>query len=195
SGSGSPAGDSGRQRRADLGRSWHVTPWVLRDNRTLSLAEATQSGVTGGGCPCCGVTRGSGRDLVPGAGTLLYYLPDGTRATQEASEREHCCYRGTARGVPGSWANLCACAGLSGHLRLSDTRSYGLEPDAGSSPGRHVAYRLRVPRACGQDPPDPPRAVAEGTEPPGPQRGKRAAAEQRFVELVMVVDHAAVGAG
>ncbi|XP_068271218.1 disintegrin and metalloproteinase domain-containing protein 15 [Nyctibius grandis] len=196
--SGSAGGDSGRQRRADLGRSWHVTPWVLRDNRTLSLAEATQ-----GGFPARLRVRlelegtrlvlelEQNWDLVPGAGTLLYYLPDGTRATQEASEREHCCYRGTARGVPGSWANLCACAGLSGHLRLSDTRSYGLEPDAGSSPGRHVAYRLRVPRACGQDPPDPPRAVAEGTEPPGPQRGKRAVAEQRFVELVMVVDHAA----
>ncbi|KAF1435960.1 Disintegrin and metalloproteinase domain-containing protein 15, partial [Spheniscus demersus] len=138
-------------------------------------------------------------ELVLGAGALLYYLPNGTRVTQEASKQEHCCYRGTVRGFPGSWASLCACAGLSGHLRLSETRSYGLEPDASSPPGRHIAYRLRevrlAPRACGQDPLDPRRAEAEETEPPWPQRGKRAVAEQRFVELVMVVDHAAVSAG
>ncbi|NXJ33038.1 ADA15 protein, partial [Ciconia maguari] len=163
-------------------------------------------------------------ELVLGAGALLYYLPNGTRVMQEASEQEHCCYRGTVRGFPGSWASLCACTGLSGHLQLSETRSYGLEPDAGSPPGRHIAYRLRevrlAPRACGQGPLDPPQAEAEETEPPWPQRvghtrgscptgegprahalspslpqAKRAVAEQRFVELVMVVDHAAVSAG
>ncbi|XP_009462972.1 PREDICTED: LOW QUALITY PROTEIN: DC-STAMP domain-containing protein 1 [Nipponia nippon] len=41
-GLGPHRGDSSRQRHAELGRSWHVTPWVLRDDRTLSLAEATQ---------------------------------------------------------------------------------------------------------------------------------------------------------
>ncbi|NXT86215.1 ADA15 protein, partial [Zapornia atra] len=134
-------------------------------------------------------------ELVPGTGTLLFYLPNGTRVTREASEQEHCCYRGAARGVPGSWASLCACAGLSGSIQLSDTQSYGLEPDTGSPPGRHVAYRLLAPRACGQDPLGPPQAEAEDTEPPLPRRGKRAPPEQRFVELVMVVDHSAVSAG
>lgn len=79
-----------------------------------------------------------------GTGALLYYLPNGTRVTQEASEQvgprhlvsaavspcprgaptmglapeprsllqEHCCYQGTVQGIPGSWASLCACAGL-----------------------------------------------------------------------------------
>uniref|UniRef100_A0A672UWG8 ADAM metallopeptidase domain 15 n=1 Tax=Strigops habroptila TaxID=2489341 RepID=A0A672UWG8_STRHB len=107
--------------------------------------------------------------------------------------QEHCCYQGTVQGIPGSWASLCACAGLSGHLRLSDTRSYGLEPVAGGPVGQHIVHRLPeprlAPRACGQDPLEPPRA--EATEPAWPQRGKRAAAEQRFVELVMVVDQAA----
>ncbi|KAK4807538.1 LOW QUALITY PROTEIN: hypothetical protein QYF61_003327 [Mycteria americana] len=193
---------SSRQRRAELGRSWHVTPWVLRDDRTLSLAEATQ-----GGFPArlrvllelegtrLVLELEQNWELVLGAGALLYYLPNGTRVMQEASEQEHCCYRGTVRGFPGSWASLCACTGLSGHLQLSETRSYGLEPDAGSPPGRHIAYRLRevrlAPRACGQGPLDPPQAEAEETEPPWPQRAKRAVAEQRFVELVMVVDHAA----
>ncbi|XP_072703021.1 disintegrin and metalloproteinase domain-containing protein 15 isoform X3 [Ciconia boyciana] len=199
---GSGAGDSSRQRRAELGRSWHVTPWVLRDDRTLSLAEATQ-----GGFPArlrvllelegtrLVLELEQNWELVLGAGALLYYLPNGTRVMQEASKQEHCCYRGTVRGFPGSWASLCACTGLSGHLQLSETRSYGLEPDAGSPPGRHIAYRLRevrlAPRACGQGPLDPPQAEAEETEPPWPQRAKRAVAEQRFVELVMVVDHAA----
>ncbi|KAM6037716.1 disintegrin and metalloproteinase domain-containing protein 15 isoform 6-T6 [Theristicus caerulescens] len=221
---GSGAGDSSRQRHAELGRSWHVTPWVLRDDRTLSLAEATQ-----GGFPArlrvllelegtrLVLELEQNWELVLGTGALLYYLPNGTRVTQEASEQEHCCYRGTVQGFPGSWASLCACAGLSGHLRLSETRSYGLEPDTGSPLGRHVAYRLRevrlAPRACRQDPLDLP--PTEETEPPQPQRvghpwvlprrrgslahaltpsppqGKRAVAEQRFVELVMVVDHAA----
>ncbi|NXY00498.1 ADA15 protein, partial [Centropus bengalensis] len=138
-------------------------------------------------------------ELVLGTGALLFYLPNGTRVAQEASEQEHCCYRGTVLGFPGSWANLCACAGLSGHVQLSETRSYGLEPDA-NSPGHHIAHRLRrvrlAPRACGQHPLDPPRMGTEETEPPQLHRGKRAlAGPQRFVELVMVVDHAAVSAG
>ncbi|XP_074709406.1 disintegrin and metalloproteinase domain-containing protein 15 [Strix uralensis] len=201
-GTGSGAGDSWRQRRAELGHSWYVTPRVLRDNRTLSLAEATQ-----GGFPArlrvllelegmrLVLELEQNWELVLGAGALLYYLPNGTQVTQEASEQEHCCYRGMVRGFPGSWASLCACAGLSGHLRLSETRSYGLEPVASSPPGRHIVYQPRevrlAPRACGQGPLDPPQAAAEATDPPWPQRGKRAVAEQRFVELVMVVDHAA----
>lgn len=82
-----------------------------------------------------------------------------------------------------------------------------------------MASRLRVvqlePQSCGQG----PRPGAQATEPLWPQRvghpgilphrecprisiltllcpqGKRAAAEQHFVELVMVVDHTAVSAG
>ncbi|NXX72823.1 ADA15 protein, partial [Spizella passerina] len=105
--------------------------------------------------------------------------------------QEHCCYQGTVQGFPGSWANLCACAGLSGRLWLSDTRSYTLEADS-SSPGQHMAFQLRLePQSCRQG----SQPGAEATEPPWPQRGKRAAAEQRFVELVMVVDHTAVSAG
>ncbi|OPJ82415.1 hypothetical protein AV530_009097 [Patagioenas fasciata monilis] len=116
---GSGAGDSSWQRHAEPRHSWRVTPRVLRDNRTLSLAEATQ-----GGFPArlrvllelegtrLVLELEQNWDPVLGAGVLLYYLPNGTRAAQEASEQERCCYRGTARGFPGSWANLCACAGL-----------------------------------------------------------------------------------
>ncbi|XP_066841936.1 disintegrin and metalloproteinase domain-containing protein 15 isoform X9 [Anser cygnoides] len=133
-------------------------------------------------------------DLVLGTGALLYYLPNGTRVVQEASRQEHCCYRGNVRGFPSSWASLCACSGLSGHFRVAENRSYGLEPDASGPPGSHIAYRLRevrlAPRACGQGPPEPPQVEVE-TEPPRLQRGKRSTAEQRFVELVMVLDHAA----
>uniref|UniRef100_A0A8C4TY12 ADAM metallopeptidase domain 15 n=1 Tax=Falco tinnunculus TaxID=100819 RepID=A0A8C4TY12_FALTI len=179
-----------------------MTPWVLRDNQTLSLAEATQ-----GGFPArlrvllelegtrLVLELEQNWELVLGTGALLYYLPNGTQVTQEASKQEHCCYRGTVRGFPGSWASLCACAGLSGHLWLSETRSYGLEPDTGSPPGRHIVYRPRevrlAPRACEQGFLDPPWAETTETEPPWSQRGKRAVAEQRFVELVMVVDYAA----
>ncbi|XP_049661690.1 disintegrin and metalloproteinase domain-containing protein 15 isoform X3 [Accipiter gentilis] len=197
---GNGAGDSSWQRHAELGHSWHVTPWVLKDSQMLSLAEATK-----GGFPArlrvllelegtqLVLELEKNWELVLGAGALLYYLPNGTRVTQETSEQEHCCYQGMVRGFPGSWASLCACTGLSGHLWLSETRSYGIEPDASSPPGQHVVYRPQevrlVPRACGQGPLDPPRV--EEMEPPGPQRGKRAVAEQWFVELVMVVDHAA----
>ncbi|XP_056365991.1 disintegrin and metalloproteinase domain-containing protein 15 isoform X4 [Oenanthe melanoleuca] len=194
---GSAAGDSSPQHSEELGHSWSVTPWVLRDNRTLSLAEATQ-----GGFPArlavllelegmqLLLELEQNWELVQGTGVLLYYLPDGTRVIQEPSEQEHCCYQGTVQGFPGSWANLCACTGLSGCLWLSDTRSYTLEPDTSSPPGPHVASNLRVrlePRSCRQG----PHPGAEATEPLWPQRGKRAAAEQRVVELVMVVDHAA----
>ncbi|NXV72607.1 ADA15 protein, partial [Atlantisia rogersi] len=201
--SGPPAGDSSQQHSTGLGHPWHVTPWVLQDGRTLSLAEATK-----GGFPTqlwvllelegseLVLELEQNWELVLGTGTLLFYLPNGTRVTQETSEQEHCCYRGAARGVPGSWASLCACAGLSGHIQLSDTQSYKLEPDTSSTLGWHLAYRLREarlpPRACGQE---PPQAEAEETEPPWPRRGKRAPPEQRFVELVMVVDHRAVSPG
>ncbi|XP_051496956.1 disintegrin and metalloproteinase domain-containing protein 15 isoform X2 [Apus apus] len=199
---GSGAGDSWWRRHVELGQSWYVTPWVLRDNRTLSLAEATQ-----GGFPAqlqillelegtwLVLELEQNWELVQGTGTLLYYLPNGTRVTQEARKQEHCCYWGIVQGFPSSWASLCACAGLSGHLGLLESRSYVLEPDTGSPLGRHIAYQLRgarlVPRACGQDPQDPLRAAVEETQPPWLQRGKRAVVEQRFVELVMVVDHAA----
>ncbi|XP_068778420.1 disintegrin and metalloproteinase domain-containing protein 15 isoform X3 [Struthio camelus] len=198
---GRDAGDGAQQRHAERGRYWHVTPQVLQGDRTLSLAEATQ-----GGFPArlqvalelegtrLVLELEQNWELVPGAGALLYYLPDGTRVTQEAGQQEHCCYRGDVRGLPGSRASLCACSGLSGHLRVSESRSYGLEPDVGGPPGRHVAHRLRdvrlAPRACGPGPTAPPEPEME-TEPPRLQRGKRAAAEQPVVELVMVVDHAA----
>ncbi|XP_054035145.1 disintegrin and metalloproteinase domain-containing protein 15 [Dryobates pubescens] len=196
----SGAGDSSPQHHAELGHSWQVTPQVLQGDHTLSLAQVTQ-----GGFPSqlrvllelegtqLVLELEQNWELVLGTGALLYYLPNGTRVTQEASKQEHCCYRGTVQGFPSSWASLCACAGLSGHIWLSETRSYGLEPDASGPPGQHIAYQPRevwlAPRACGQGPPGPP--VAEETELPWPQRGKRALAEQRFVELVMVVDHAA----
>lgn len=47
---------------------------------------SAQSGVSWG-VPAAGVTRVSGRELVLGAGALLYYLPNGTRVAQEASEQ------------------------------------------------------------------------------------------------------------
>ncbi|XP_065516191.1 disintegrin and metalloproteinase domain-containing protein 15 isoform X8 [Lathamus discolor] len=197
---GSGAGDSSRQHHAEPGRSWYVTPGVLQGDRMLSLEEVTR-----GGFPArlrvllelegtrLVLELEQNWELVLGTGALLYYLPNGTRVMQEASEQEHCCYQGTVQGVPGSWASLCACTGLSGHLRLSDTRSYSLEPVANGPVGLHLVHRLPeprlAPRACGQDPLGPPQE--ETTEPPWPQRGKRAAAEQRFVELVMVVDHTA----
>ncbi|NWT18076.1 ADA15 protein, partial [Vireo altiloquus] len=223
---GACAGDSSQQHSEELRHSWSVTPWVLSDNRTLSLAEATQ-----GGFPArlrvllelegtrLVLELEQNWELVQGTGALLYYLPDGARVIQEPSEQEHCCYQGTVQGFPSSWASLCACAGLSGHLWLSETRSYALEPDTSSPPGQPMASHLRVvrlePQSCGQG----PHPGAEATEPLWPQRvghpgvlphrgcphistltplcpqGKRAAAEQRFVELVMVVDHAAVSAG
>lgn len=39
------------------------------------------------GVPAVGVTHASGRELVLGAGALLYYLPNGTRVTQAANEQ------------------------------------------------------------------------------------------------------------
>uniref|UniRef100_A0A8C5J6I6 Peptidase M12B domain-containing protein n=1 Tax=Junco hyemalis TaxID=40217 RepID=A0A8C5J6I6_JUNHY len=125
---------------------------------------------------------------VPKLGAVTPLSPQpGMHPEPSSLMQEHCCYQGTVQGFPGSWANLCACAGLSGRLWLSDTRSYTLEPDS-SSPGQHLASWLRLePQSCRQG----SQPGAEATEPPWPQRGKRAAAEQRFVELVMVVDHAA----
>ncbi|XP_030321103.1 disintegrin and metalloproteinase domain-containing protein 15 isoform X5 [Calypte anna] len=198
---GSGAGDSLWQSHVGLGRSWYITPWVLQDNRTLSLAEATQGGFPSRLWVLLEVEGTQlvleleqNWELVQGTGTLLYYLPNGTRVTQEASQQEHCCYQGTVQSFPGSWASLCACAGLSGQLWLSESRSYRLEPDTSSPLGHHILHQLggvrMAPRACRQDPLDPPRAADE-TKPQRPQRGKRAAEEQRFVELVMVVDHAA----
>lgn len=78
---------------------WH--PWGGGPRDPVSI-RFTRSGVGGTGVPifvsgvrkwgelgvpAAGVTRASGRELVPGAGALLYYLPNGTRVTQEAIEQ------------------------------------------------------------------------------------------------------------
>nr|XP_038023958.1 disintegrin and metalloproteinase domain-containing protein 15 isoform X1 [Anas platyrhynchos] len=198
---GRGAGDSWQQHPAELGHYWHVTPQVLRGERPLCLEEAMQGGFPSRlqvvleleGAQLM-LELEQNWDLVLGTGALLYYLPNGTRVVQEASRQEHCCYRGNVRGFPSSWASLCACSGLSGHFRVAENRSYGLEPDTSGPPGSHILYRLRevrlAPRACGQGPPEPPPVELE-TEPPRLQRGKRSVAEPRFVELVMVLDHAA----
>ncbi|KAM9169117.1 disintegrin and metalloproteinase domain-containing protein 15 isoform 4-T4 [Mergus octosetaceus] len=194
-------GDSWQQHPAELGHYWHVTPRVLRGERPLRLEEAMQGGFPSRlqvvleleGAQLM-LELEQNWDLVLGTGALLYYLPNGTRVVLEASRQEHCCYRGNVRGFPSSWASLCACSGLSGHFRVAENRSYGLEPDTSGPPGSHILYRLRevrlAPRACGQGPPEPPLVEVE-TEPLRLQRGKRSVAEPRFVELVMVLDHAA----
>ncbi|CAM4694140.1 disintegrin and metalloproteinase domain-containing protein 15 isoform X1 [Caretta caretta] len=192
------AGGSSRRQREDLGRYWHVTPWILQGNRMLSMAETGLEGFPARLQIALDLEGArlvleleQNREVAPGARALFYYLPNGTRVTQAAGSQGTCCYRGYVRGVPGSRASICACSGLSGVLVASENRSYGLEPDPQGPRGRHLAYRPRDMRLgrreCGLGPPNHTQPLLEQET----HRGKREAArEQPFVELVMVVDHA-----
>ncbi|XP_074836625.1 disintegrin and metalloproteinase domain-containing protein 15 isoform X3 [Carettochelys insculpta] len=192
------ADGSSRRHRDDLGQHWHVMPRILQGSRTLSLTEAA---LQGSPAPLQVTLELEGeqlileleqnRELAPGRGALLYYLPNGTRVAQAAGSQGSCCYRGHIQGYPGSWARLCTCSGLSGVLVASENRRYGLEPDPQGPPGRHLAYRpwdMRLSRReCGLGPPSHSQPLPE----PELHRGRREVAlEQLFVELVMVVDHA-----
>lgn len=224
------------------------------------------------------VTHTSCRELVLGAGALLYYLPNGTRVTQETSEQvgPECIVSLSAISEPRKDPSmglaldsppLCcrstaATRGWCG-ASLAPGPASAPAPDSGEppvpavpEPGFHCAADASSPlpqwpplavgdqklrdRARCQQPPraacrvpatggptgatglwaGPPGSAPGGGDgapwateggsptglapPEGPlahaltpslPQGKRAVAEQWFVELVMVVDHAAVSAG
>ncbi|XP_058016718.1 disintegrin and metalloproteinase domain-containing protein 15 [Ahaetulla prasina] len=129
------------------------------------------------------------RELMMGSSGLMYYLPDGTRTVHPTSPEGNCCYRGSIRGYPDSWANVCVCSGLSGLLTVSRFRSYSLE----STPnGQTRAYRLEgmkpATAVCTQSRRFHPHLESKRTP---LQRVKREAEVERgYVELVIVADHA-----
>ncbi|XP_059573967.1 disintegrin and metalloproteinase domain-containing protein 15 isoform X1 [Alligator mississippiensis] len=196
------AGDT-RRLEDELIHYWHVMPSIQQGSRMLSLAEAMQHWqkefpdqlrvtleLEGAWLE---LELEQNRELTPGTRALLYYLPNGMRTMQDIGT-QNCCYQGRVRGHPGSRASICACAGLSGLIAVSQNMSYGLEPSPRGPHGTHLAYRTQdirlVSQACGVGTPSPEQPLPD-TEQPLLQRGKRAAVpEQRFVELVMVLDQA-----
>ncbi|XP_064171016.1 disintegrin and metalloproteinase domain-containing protein 11-like isoform X3 [Anguilla rostrata] len=139
---------------------------------------------------------------------------DSTGRPSQTVGGEHCYYHGRVRGVPGSWAALSTCHGLSG--MFSDGQfSYGIEPALDSSDQAqhaHVVHKMpSLPLsptcpACTQDSNDPGSHSHRGgqvfqdnstaaTE--GLRRSRRQVrwsqntvqSETKYIELMVVNDH------
>ncbi|XP_053133436.1 disintegrin and metalloproteinase domain-containing protein 15 isoform X3 [Hemicordylus capensis] len=202
------AGGRARQRWDKLACHWPVTPRILEGNRTLKEAELGQEEfpaqlqialeVEGENLLLDLVQNW---ELLAGTQGLVYYLPNGTRATHRTSTERNCCYRGSVQGYMDSWANVCVCSGLSGLLVLSTDRSYILE----SSTEGTKAYRpqgvrqetgecrpFSLPRHRLHSQPELDHSPFHRAKREAEPQVKQAKVESYhgYVELVIVADHA-----
>ncbi|XP_018421920.1 PREDICTED: disintegrin and metalloproteinase domain-containing protein 15 [Nanorana parkeri] len=76
------------------------------------------------------------RHLTPDFHTLSFYLPDGTRVTENRSHQMSCYYQGRLAGRSGPWSSLSLCSGLRGILALE--QQYSMEPVLGDPSFKHI---------------------------------------------------------
>ncbi|KAJ7307338.1 hypothetical protein JRQ81_009348 [Phrynocephalus forsythii] len=132
------------------------------------------------------------RELLARDRVLIYYLPNGTRATRPSGGTEsNCCYRGDIQGYRGSWASVCVCSGLRGLLTLSKGRRYTLESgEAGTTRVYRLDSMKQETGGCRVLPPEQLDPQVESGQ-AFLRRAKRdAELEAGCVELVMVADQA-----
>ncbi|XP_053314043.1 disintegrin and metalloproteinase domain-containing protein 33 [Spea bombifrons] len=126
------------------------------------------------------LTLRKAQDLLAPDFTAFHYHEDGTLVSESPGHLAHCCYTGTADGLPESSASLCVCQGLSGSIRLGDEiyTSEGISSESGE-------YLMS-------------KQLPPSTEPVTPKRERRflqgphrQARQQRYnVELFLVADKA-----
>nr|XP_033780866.1 disintegrin and metalloproteinase domain-containing protein 15 isoform X5 [Geotrypetes seraphini] len=81
--------------------------------------------------------------LLSGTHTLVFYLPNGTRVSEDGTGQVNCYYHGQVKGHLGSWISASACGGLRGHLAVSGNRSYGVQPVSGPGDPRHFFFEIQ----------------------------------------------------
>ncbi|XP_053559458.1 disintegrin and metalloproteinase domain-containing protein 15 isoform X4 [Bombina bombina] len=183
---------------------WEINPEIHIDGHRLSLKEAVQS------LPSqlqltlqieettVLVELHHSWYLLPASYGLTYYLPNGTRVTENSDPR-NCYYRGHVVGNTGSWSSFSLCSGLSGVVVLSPDRSYSIEPIPGNSSNMHVLRPIRdrmlwnLTYESVEDSYKTSEArtkLMDRTELSALKRKKRNIVnETKYVELVMVADN------
>ncbi|XP_053331338.1 disintegrin and metalloproteinase domain-containing protein 15 [Spea bombifrons] len=175
---------------------WDVFPDLRQDGRRLRLQEAAQSmpsqlhlsiDVEGRRIH---MELQRNRYLVPESHSLAYYLPDGTRVTDNNPQPTHCLYHGRLTGQAGPWSSLSLCAGIRGAIIVSADRRYTIEPVPGDGSHRHILRMVmdQLPQnmTCGTR--ETPHERSRRELPRLPPHGTGVLNETKYVEMVMVAD-------
>ncbi|XP_052005262.1 disintegrin and metalloproteinase domain-containing protein 19-like isoform X2 [Xyrauchen texanus] len=132
----------------------------------------------------------------------IWYDQNGIRQFSRRSNRDHCYYHGTVRGIQGSSVVLSTCAGLRGLITLNNSLSYMIEPLANQTHSQgHAVYNaqsLKLPvGTCGHLHGDGNHmeSLQELIDVMAwPQRNSRerrdVSSSMKYVELMVVADHA-----
>ncbi|XP_075466149.1 disintegrin and metalloproteinase domain-containing protein 15 [Ascaphus truei] len=178
---------------------WEIFPDIRRDGRRVNLEEAAKG--LPAGLQLSLEVEGEriqmelqhNRHLLPASHRLTYYLPNGTRVTEEDLGLEHCYYHGRVKEQTGWWSSLSLCSGLSGVLVLSPDRSYSIEPVPGDPSHAHILRRSRgnllqnVRCGTAEDPHQV--TTPHRTQSPPHRRKRDVMNETKYIELVMVADN------
>nr|CAJ01689.1 Group III snake venom metalloproteinase [Echis ocellatus] len=127
-----------------------------------------------------------------------HYSPDDREITTKPSVEDHCYYHGRVQNDAESTASISACNGLKGHFTLRG-ETYFIEPLKIPDSEAHAVYKYEnieeedeAPKMCGvkqsNRESDEPIKKASGLIVPSQKRRL----DQKFIELVMVVDHSMV---
>ncbi|KAM4664028.1 disintegrin and metalloproteinase domain-containing protein 15 isoform 2-T2 [Discoglossus pictus] len=182
---------------------WEIIPEIHKDGHRLSVEEVVQRlpsrlqlSLEIEGTPVHMELQHSSH-LLPESYHVTYYLPNGTRVTEENTGLVNCYYQGKVLGQAGSWSSLNLCSGLSGDIILSTDRRYTIEPIPGDLSHKHILRPSQdtLPRnlTCKTG-----EAAHERTE--NPRIGQRQPTvhrrrkrdvinEMKYVEMVMVADN------
>ncbi|KAE8589086.1 hypothetical protein XENTR_v10022882 [Xenopus tropicalis] len=179
---------------------WEVTPRLHRSGHRLGLQEAMQilpddlqiSMEIDGEQVQLDLERN--RHLVPGSHRLIYYLPNGSRVTDQDPGVANCYYQGQLEGQTGPWSSLSLCSGIRGIIMTSPERGFSIEPLPGDPSHKHIVRLTQEnPKnsSCGNS--ETPHLLTGtiGTQSREPHhRTKRdVVTERKFVELAMVADN------
>ncbi|XP_051513584.1 disintegrin and metalloproteinase domain-containing protein 19-like isoform X1 [Myxocyprinus asiaticus] len=132
----------------------------------------------------------------------IWYDPTGIRQFSRPSNRDHCYYHGTIKGIQGSSVVLSTCAGLRGMITVNNSLSYMIEPLANQIHSQgHVMYNaqsLKLPvGTCGHLHGDDNNTeslqelIDVMAQPQRTNRERRdISSSMKYVELMLVADHA-----
>uniref|UniRef100_A0A672QT89 Peptidase M12B domain-containing protein n=1 Tax=Sinocyclocheilus grahami TaxID=75366 RepID=A0A672QT89_SINGR len=132
----------------------------------------------------------------------IWYNPNGDRQLSRPSNRDHCYYHGSVKGIQGSSLVISTCAGLRGMITVNNSVSYMIEPLANQTHSQgHVVFNaqsLKLPvGTCGHYHGEGNHSeslqelIDVMAKPQQTNRGRRdVSSSMKYVELMVVADHA-----
>ncbi|XP_077103619.1 disintegrin and metalloproteinase domain-containing protein 19 [Siphateles boraxobius] len=132
----------------------------------------------------------------------IWYDPNGNRQFSRPSNRDHCYYHGSVKGIQGSSLVISTCAGVRGMITVNNSVSYMIEPLANQTHSQgHAVYNtqsLKLPAGtCGHHHGDGNHTeslqelIDVMAKPQQTNRKRRdVSSSMKYVELMVVADHA-----